>query len=150
TLITMGAVTLDGAVDASDPASVIIARGAPTYGTSTLTVTNGFTNMATIRLTSIDGGFASSFGVTNGTLVNAPGGLIESLAGDGGGRTIAAQIENQGTVNIAAATTLARPSSQHVNAGTLQLGQPLTITQSGTAPSFTNLGSIVANANTVT
>lgn len=146
TLIAMGAVSLGGAIT-TDNASVLMSRGAATYGTSNLTVTNGFTNTGTIQLTSINGGFTSTFGVTNGTLVNAPDGVITVSAGLGGGRTIAAQLDNQGTVNIGALTSVNRASSAHVNSGTITLGGNLSVTQSGTTPSFTNLGTIVANAN---
>jgi hypothetical protein len=146
-LLAQGTVTLGGAISTL-PGSRLIARGASIFGTAALTVTDGFTNTQRIELTSIDGGFASGLTVTNGTLVNAPDGVIEVQAGSGGGRTLAVQLENQGTVTLNAATTLARANSVHLNSGTIDLaGGTLNINQSGAPASFTNTGTIDLTSN---
>jgi hypothetical protein len=91
-------------------------------------------------------GFSSSLTVTNGTLTNGPAGVINVLTG-GGSRTLAAQLDNQGLVNVDQALTLARASSNHVNSGTLDLSDAnMTLTQTGTTPSFTNTGAITIGA----
>jgi hypothetical protein len=72
--------------------------------------------------------------------------VINVLTG-GGSRTLAAQLDNQGLVNVDQALTLARASSNHVNSGTLDLSDAsMTLTQTGTTPSFTNTGAITIGA----
>lgn len=126
------------------PTGVIEARSSNLFSSVTLTVTDGFANDGSIELIAYNAGYTTTFAVTNGTLVNAPGGTIRTLVGAGGNRTIAAQLDNAGTLDFAIATTLAKPSAAHVHRSALTLADAsFTITQTGTAPSFTNLGSIV-------
>ena len=118
----------------------------PSYPSGTLNVANGFTNSGAIELTNTVAGFPATLNVTSGTLVNAPTGTISVLAGLGGGaRTLGLKLDNQGTVTIGIPTTLAFASASHQNeaGGTINLsGGDLTVTQSGTSPSFTNAGTI--------
>jgi hypothetical protein len=94
----------------------------------TLTVANGFTNHGIIRLTSDYDNGPATLEVTNGVLVNAADGRIETLVGaHGGPRTLAAALDNQGTVNINVNTTLAGSLS---NSGTLTIGPGATLTVS--------------------
>ena len=82
--------------------------------------------------------------MTSGSLTNAVGGTITSLVGSGGTRTLAAQLDNQGTVTVLQPLTLTRASAVHVNSGTIDLTVAnLTLTQSGTTPSFTNAGTVM-------
>ena len=93
--------------------------------------------------------YSSQLTVTNGTLLNAAGGTINALGGaaPGGTRTLAAQLDNQGTLTLSVPLTLARASAAHTNGGTIDLvGGNLTLTQSGTTPSFTNSGTITIGA----
>jgi hypothetical protein len=64
-----------------------------------LTVANGFTNDGLIDLTSINGNSPATLSVGDGTLTNAPDGLIRSSVGTNGTRTLNAQIDNQGTIS---------------------------------------------------
>jgi len=76
-------------------------QGQSNGGTAALTVATGFTNNGLLELTSIDGGFTSQLTVTTGPLTNAAAGTISSLAGPfGGARTLAAQLDNQGTLTV--------------------------------------------------
>lgn len=66
-----------------------------------LTVAQGFTNFGKIEL--FDASLGSSLHVTNGTLVNAPGGLITSSTGYeslGHGNMLDALLDNQGTIAV--------------------------------------------------
>ncbi len=108
-----------------------------------VTVASGFTNSGAIELTAINAtGTTAQLNVTNGTLVNAVGATISSLAGNGGTRTLAAQLDNRGTLTVAQPLTLTKPSAVHANSGTIALAAHLTISQSGTTPSFTTSGTI--------
>ena len=70
-----------------------------------LTTALGFTNYGVIELTSVINGQPATLVVSSGSLVNAPGALINVLPGSGNpGRTLTAQLDNQGTLNVA--TTL--------------------------------------------
>ncbi len=112
--------------------------------TATVTVATGFTNLGTIELTAVNaGGTTAQLTVTSGTLVNAPTGQINILAGAGGARTLSAALDNQGTLTVAHALTLSKASAAHQNSGTIAVtGGDLTLTQSGTSPSFTTSGTI--------
>src|SRR5262249_10438544 len=110
-------------------------------------VLNGFTNNGALELTNAfaSGAYAASLALTNGTLVNAQGASLSALPGvvGGGGRTLAAQLDNRGTLTVAQALTLDQPGAAHSNSGTITLsGGDLTVRQSGTNPSFTNTGTI--------
>ena len=109
---------------------------------SQLTVASGFTNNGTIELTST-GGTAATLAVTSGTLVNAIGASILSLPGTGGGRTLAATLDNRGTVSVTQALTLSKASAAHLNPGTIDLtAANMTISLSGTGASFTTTGAL--------
>ena len=152
TLIIRGTVpsTLNGAFVNAAGAMLRLTSDAAN-GSGTLTVANGFTNAGAIELTNTVAGFPATLNVTSGTLVNAPTGTISVLAGLGGGpRTMALQLDNQGTVTIGVPTTLALASAAHQNeaGGTINVsGGDLTLNQSGTSPSFTNAGTISVGAS---
>ena len=140
-----GAVSLTGALTMPAGATLRM-EGNGTGGTGALTVANGFTNDGTIELASVSG-FSSSLMVTAGTLTNSAAGAINILTG-GGSRTITAQLDNQGTVTLAQALTLTKADAAHLNGGTLDLTVAnLTVTQTGTTPSFTHTGTVTLGAN---
>jgi hypothetical protein len=140
--ISFGNATINAPLT-TDPAGVIEARSTSIAGGHTLAVSSGFTNLGTIELAAYNSGYTTTFDVVTGTLVNAPGGVIRSVVGAGGGRTLAAQLDNIGTLDLAHPLTLAKPNAAHVHRSTLDLtAANLAVTQSGAAPSFTNLGSI--------
>jgi hypothetical protein len=113
---------------------------------TTMVVANGFTNAGLIELTSA-ANLPVILDVTNGTLANAATGTVRVLPGAGGARTLRAQLDNQGVVDVQAALVMDRASSAHANSGTLQLiGGDLTLSQSGTSPSLTTTGQVVIGA----
>jgi hypothetical protein len=74
---------------------------------TTVTAATGFTNAGTIRLESItSAGFNSNLTVYGGMLTNAATGTIQVNAGSGGGRLFTDSLTNQGTLAVAAGTTL--------------------------------------------
>src|SRR6185436_6325536 len=105
--------------------SIIREQATNSSGNAALTIANGFTNQGTIELTSGVSGFQqTTFTVTAGTLVNAPGATITPLVGgSNGARILAAQLDNQGTLTIAnpAGMTLSKSGAQHTNSGTITL-----------------------------
>jgi fibronectin-binding autotransporter adhesin len=146
TLFVQGAVTLSGTVTTTSN-SMIRVQGNSTYGAGALTTTNGFTNNlgSTIELTDVVGAFGATLTITNGTLTNAVGATFNVAAGAGGPRTLAAKLDNQSTITIAASQglTLSKASASHENTGTINLtGGNLMLVQSGTAPSFSNFGTV--------
>src|SRR5207253_9985794 len=126
TFIFEGASTLTGALTTAN-GSILRVQGNNTCCTGTLTIANGFTNNGSIELTSI-GSSSSTFNVTTGALVNAPGSTISSLGA--GSRTLGALLDNQGTVTLSQDMTLSKSGAAHVNSGTIDLTSgDLTLTQ---------------------
>ncbi len=120
-------------------------------GPASLTIAQGFTNAGLIDLTSTSNPSADTLTVSAGTLVND--GMISSSVGTGGGRTLAAQFDNQaaGTITVNEPLTLARASDQDSNEGAMAVNAALTLTQTGAAPSFTSTGAIaIATKQTLT
>jgi fibronectin-binding autotransporter adhesin len=143
TLVVNGASTFNGSVTNVSGAT-LQPEGNSSYSTAVLTVANSFTNNGAIVLTDIN----SSYGATitmpaGGTLTNAPGATIDAAVGTLGPRTLAVELNNQGTLTLNRGLTLGRASAAHLNSGAIDLaGGDLTINQSGTTPSFTNTGAI--------
>ena len=146
-LLTMrGFATLNGAVTTT-AASTLRVEGDAFFSSATTTVSNGFVNNGAIELDAINGGGTTALlNVTNGTLVNATGATISSLVGNGGARTLGAQLDNQGTIIVSQPLTLTKTSAAHQNSGTIDVtGADLTLTQSGASASFTTSGSGAIN-----
>jgi hypothetical protein len=148
TLVTLGDVSFTGAMTIASTGLLRI-RGQSIGSHAALTISEGFANLGTIELTSADGGFSSTLTVSNGTLQNiGEGSTILSSAGSGGSRTLAAQLSNQGIIAVSQPLTINKASAQHTNVGTIDATNAnLTLTQSGTSPSFTNSGGVVLGAN---
>jgi len=136
-----GSTTFNDSVSNASGATLRL-QGNGSYGTSALTVLNGFTNDGTIVLTDSTSSYGATLHVTNGTLTNAAGALIRADSGTNGPRTLDAQLDNEGTLTLARPLTLTKASAQHVNRGTINANAKLTISQSGTTPSFRQLGTI--------
>ena len=51
-------------------------------------------------------------------------------------------LTNQGTVTVNHPLTMEKASAVHANSGTIQVNENVTVSQSGTSPSFTNSGTI--------
>jgi hypothetical protein len=107
-----------------------------------LRVANGFTNYGVIELVT-DFAISATLSVDSGTLINY--GTIHTYQAGIGQRScdLEAQLDNRGTVTVAAPTNLRKASANHLNSGTISVNAfGLTIDQSGTNPSFTNTGTI--------
>jgi hypothetical protein len=112
-----------------------------------ITFATGFTNNGVIELTCINNPTLASLTVDSGTLVNAPGGQINVLAAAGGGRTLRAELNNQGALNVDFVLTMDKTSAHHLNSGTISLsGGDLFLSQSS-GSSFTTTGTITIAAN---
>jgi hypothetical protein len=109
-----------------------------TTSTVGLTVADGFANAGTIVITNEGLNASAALTVTSGTLVNT--GLIEATAGQGGvgSRTLAADVDNQGTISATSYTfTLANTGRTFGStAGTLATPNGNTITLSGGTVQF--------------
>jgi hypothetical protein len=145
-LVFQGTTTFTGSVATGDTTSVIELRSSNLHSSATTTFATGFTNTGRIELNAADASYTTSLNLAAGTLVNAPTGVIRSVAGTGS-RLIAAVLDNQGLLDLLYPLTLAEPSAAHLNSGTINANAAnLTVTQTGTTPSFTNSGSILLGA----
>src|SRR5207244_13400467 len=129
-------------------------------GNAALTAANGFTNFGEIRLdTATSEGYSSTLVVSSGTLTNAASGTINANNAVGP-RTITADLNNLGTVNINVSTTFNKTSGTITNqnnfniaAGailTLPTGPTLTFNQSAgvltvAATGAFNINSVVSS-----
>ncbi|MBK7908725.1 MAG: hypothetical protein IPJ78_19565 [Gemmatimonadetes bacterium] len=146
--LVSGTSAMNGAVtNSSIPGTMLrIAQADGATSTASLTVANGFTNQGLMELSNATvTNYASQLVVPSGTFVNAPGATLSVLGGQtpGGARTIAAQLDNQGTIITDVPFSLDRAGADHLNTGTLLLNTGnILVTQTGTTPSFTNGGTI--------
>lgn len=102
-------------------------------------IANAFTANGTISLS----GPGAALSVTTGTLTIGTTGSLNAT-GSGATRVLDAQINNTGTMVVAADLDINRGDADHLNSGliTCSLGS-LTVTQAGMTPSFTNTGTLV-------
>lgn len=120
-------------------------------GTATFTVANGFENHGTIELTTQSGAsWAATLSVNSGTLTNAATGVIRTLPGAGGNRTLGLQLDNRGTLNIERSTDLILFGGRHRFAGTVNLaaGTILSISGGGSMGT-TNAGALWTGTGTL-
>ena len=107
----------------------------------TLTVANGVTNFG--RITLISTGTITSgearLTVSSGTLTNASGGIIETVQGSQGGRTINATAVNDGTISFGWDVTL---NGNWTNNNSVTLAAGRTLTLGGAAAFSQNDGSL--------
>src|SRR6185436_17172452 len=89
----------------------------------------------------------ASLTVTAGTLINAPGATIVSLATGGSTRALNAQLDNQGTITVNQALSLGRANAAHQHSGTIDLaGGDLIINLNSGTSSFTTTGAFTIPA----
>jgi hypothetical protein len=145
-LIGAGSTQLNGAITLGAGSTLDVM--AEFFGGCSVQCANGFTNGGTINLSSAFAANNVVFGITSGTLVNPVGSAIRVLAGSGGTRTLAAQLDNQGLLALVSGPlVLDKPSADHRNDGTLDAsGGNLTLTQTGSTPSFTTSGPVTIGA----
>lgn len=118
-------------------------------GFADVTVASAFTNGGIIELTGTSWAGRLTVGSpTLATLVNASGATLRTVAG--AGNVLTAQLNNQGTVLVNGLLTLNGLSADHQNSGTISLGSgDLTLSQTGTTPSFTTTGSMIVGSGRV-
>jgi hypothetical protein len=127
-----GICSIDGSLTTTDNSTITVGSAGE------LTVAGGFTNNNYVFLS----GDSCVLGVTDGTLTNAPGCFIFT-SGAGSPRTLAAELDNQGTVTVSAELILAKDSATHSNSGVIYcLNRDLTVVQTGSDPSFSNSGTV--------
>jgi len=119
----------------------------PTLSNSTLTITNGFTNLGDIELTQNTSGVRDArLVVTNGSLTNGPSAKIQSLRGTHtqGTRTLDLVLENEGELNVEHPLSIVRNNADHTNAGFFIVRNfgSLYLAQTGASPSISNSGVI--------
>ncbi|HRN52393.1 MAG TPA: hypothetical protein PK788_02795, partial [Gemmatimonadaceae bacterium] len=112
-------------------------------GATSLTIANGFTNHGFIELTSAVGAYNAGPVVSAGSLVNAADGVIRSLPGTGGARTLSARLDNAGDVHVQHPMTLSVVDGAATNSGWMAVEANLSVAQSGSSPSFTTSGFVV-------
>ncbi len=128
--------------------STLRVRADNSLGPTTLTVANGFINNGLIELTSFNGAEQpATLIVTSGTLTNAATRTIDILVGTGGARTLNAQLDNQGTINVGTNLTINAPGADHLNSGTINVtGGDLSLPQTGITPTFSTSNAIAINS----
>ena len=124
--------------NASSGALIVYASG----GDATLTVASGFLNAGGIVLENTDATAQNvTLAVTSGVLTNIPGGSLQTDAPTiPGNRTLAAMLDNQGTVLVSHALTIDQSAATHGNSGQIILtgGGDLNVILSGFRPAFSN------------
>ena len=106
--------------------------GDGSFSGAQLTLALGFTNHGLIELTSVVNAQPATLIVTSGTLVNTAGAQINVLAGSGnGGRTLTAQLDNQGTLNVATSLLINKASVAQIDEGTINVSAGQTLQISG-------------------
>jgi hypothetical protein len=144
TILVAGSTTLLGDVPAGAP--TIVVQGSSSAGNATLTAASSFTNAGTITLQA-NYGYASDLAVSSGTLTNA-GTINVNPDGGGGSRTIAADLVNDGTINVNTATTLSAANGTHTNAGALNIASGASLSVSGVGQTFRQSGGALNNSGT--
>jgi formylmethanofuran dehydrogenase subunit C len=134
TLLAQAVNTLGGALTTAAGSTLRVLGGSA--GDAALTVASGFTNHGALELTSADVSRAAALTVSSGTLTNALGASVSAFADTGGTRILGAQLDNQGTLNVAQDLSLTSTGHTLSNSGTIDIASGFTLTVG--AGSFTN------------
>ncbi len=134
-----------GTVVMANPNAILLLKGSGSTGQALLTVANGFVNEGTIELSSEGGGFEARLTVSSGTLTNATGGVLRAVEGNGGPRTLTANLDNRGTLEVARDLTL---NGNVANSGTVNLAAGKTLTVSPAA-TWTHRASAITGTGTL-
>jgi RHS repeat-associated protein len=143
--VTLDANATVGSFALSSANATLLIQGNSSVGDVTLTAASGFSNAGTITLQSANGGFASNLAVTNGTLTNTSTGIINSNVGSGGPRTIAANLLNNGTINVNQSATFSTTNGTYTNAGALNIATGAGLSISGSGQVFKQTGGSLNN-----
>jgi hypothetical protein len=146
TLVAYAVSSINGSLS-QEPGSVFQLMAGGVH--ASCTVANGFTNHGLIDLNH-GAGFTRStrLVIANGTLINSSSGEIRTSPGiAGGGRTLTAQVDNQGVINVDYGCLINAASANHVNSGTINVSfGTLTVAQSGAGATFSNTVAGAINA----
>lgn len=102
-----------------------------------------YENAGALIMDSSGGGYTSTLSLTTGTLLNS--GSLTCNPGAGGARTISAELNNTGSININAGTTLSKTDALHRSTGLVALTGPFTV--SGANQTFTQNGGTVTGGD---
>jgi hypothetical protein len=116
-------------------------------GNASVTFANGFTNNGLITIDSEDSGLGktTTLTVTAGSLINDGTSIIELVntgGNAGGSRDIAAQLDNQGELNVAHTASLNQTAANHLNQGLIFIDPLATLTVTGSTLDNTVNGQI--------
>ena len=104
TLVASGASAIGGAFTTGAGSTLRVAQVDGSSSVANLTVAGGFTNNGALELTIVTfaAAYSAQLTVPSGTLTNAVGATIAALPGSvpGGTRTLAAAVNNQGTIDV--------------------------------------------------
>ncbi|MEW6159807.1 MAG: hypothetical protein AB1813_20440, partial [Verrucomicrobiota bacterium] len=103
---------------------------------TTVTAENGFQNEGEILIQSVEGGWTSSFAISNGSLVNASTGVLTVGEGTQGDRRLNLELKNSGRVNVNWPVILQKANATHVNRGEIQIAPGRTLSISGNGQVF--------------
>jgi hypothetical protein len=134
-----GASSITGSFSNSSSGGLLVYSSST--GDATLTISSGFLNAGLIVLHNPDAvAHNVTLAVPSGVLTNITGSSLETTLGSAGGnRTLAAMLDNQGTVVVSQTLTIAKDSATHGNSGTILLsGGDLNVILSGFRPAFSN------------
>jgi fibronectin-binding autotransporter adhesin len=129
---------LTGYVNVTGPFTVNAGRTfsalATTGATNGQTVTApAFTNLGTTNVSGSGAGWHIALNIPTGTLINGSTGIINLLDGTGSGsnRTLSAELQNQGTVNVhtnSTTPTIGRAGAVHTNTGLIDIKDTVSFT----------------------
>ena len=106
--------------------------GDGSFSGAQLTMAQGFTNYGLIELTSVVNAQPAILNVTSGSLGNAAGAVINVLAGAGnGGRSLGAQLDNEGIVNVGSCLTISQNAAALADKGTINVSSGQTLQVNG-------------------
>ena len=123
--ILPGTTSITGSFSNASGATVKLGN---TSGTTSLTVSNAFTNAGTIVLTDATSNTTTdTLTVSSGTLTNTGTIQVENPSGGNGNRTMDFILDNQGILDIDTVTTLTNTGRTFANTGTINLATTLTV-----------------------
>jgi hypothetical protein len=114
----------------------VVTIEATTSQAAALVSSTALANSGTIRLDAVGSTspWNKTFAITTGALANGPTGILETVAGSSGVRSISADIDNQGLIRVSAPTVFSKTDAVYANSGTILVNDTATFY----GASFTN------------
>jgi len=138
---------IDYSGDLADGQSLTL-RGTASLGTSRLSADNGFSNSGVITLTSDTASYGASLEIGTGTLTNHVAGVVHVNEGAGGGRSILANLTNDGKINVNTDVTLNKTAAAYTNNAAFNVATGAAVTVGGHTATFTQAGGTLDNQGT--